>query len=290
MRLNGFLLVDKPCGLSSFAVVKHAKSTFGVARAGHCGTLDPQASGLLVIALGKATRILPYLTTDPKAYSFDVQFGTETDTLDAAGETIKHGGRLPTESEIAESLSRFTGAVEQTPPRFSAVKVSGQRAYKLARQNKQFKLTPRTVDIFSISLDSYHADRGLAALTATCSKGTYIRSLARDMGAALGTYGYCASIRRTRIGNFDVKDAIASDNLHNDGSTVIPVHQACAEFTSIRLTPEQQQALAFGRDISLDIEQDNAHTVFAYDDRNNLVAVLKSQAAQVFHPERVFTT
>lgn len=287
--MDGFLLIDKPAGPTSFAVVRHVKSFCPRCKIGHAGTLDPAAGGLLIIALGKATRLIEFLPAEPKVYTFVVCFGAETDTLDIEGSVTRSGGRIPGEDEIKSSLPRFTGKQMQVPPRFSALKVKGARAYDRARRNEDFSLAPRPVTIHSLSCDAFHADKGEALLTLSCSKGTYVRSLVRDIGEALGTYALASGIRRTAIGPFSLDNAIAFDTV--DASTfkkIVPVKTMFGQCPSTILNGPQKEALSHGKSIPLAIKGQAGDTVFAFDEKDDVVAVLVRRDRGIFHPVKVF--
>ncbi|MFG0330207.1 MAG: tRNA pseudouridine(55) synthase TruB [Phycisphaerales bacterium] len=212
-NINGLLVVDKPKGPSSMDVVRVVRRRAGGAKTGHAGTLDPLATGVLLVLLGRATKQVERLMATEKRYEATVDLSAFSTTDDAEGErTPVVVESTPTRARIESELrERFTGAIEQRPPAFSAMKVGGRRAYKLARQGREVKLEARPVVIHEIRLLEY--DWPLARLDIRCGKGTYIRSLARDLGAALGTGGYLADLRRTAVGPYTVDDAIALDEV-----------------------------------------------------------------------------
>jgi tRNA pseudouridine55 synthase len=287
--LDGFLLVDKPCGPSSFAVVRQVRRVFGCAKAGHSGTLDPQASGLLIVACGgSATRLLPYLPHEPKEYRFGIRFGAQTDTLDIEGKVTAEGGRIPAaQEEIEAALGRFAGVQKQIPPKYSAVKVDGRRAYDRARGNEDFELAEKTVTVFSLSLVRYEAAQGVAECEARCSQGTYVRSLVRDIAAALGTIAYASFIRRTAIGPFSAGDAVAFDDLGPDAmQRVLPVKDALASMPSGIVTREQCALIVHGTDVRLAAAVGD--TVIAYTENGDVAAVLKRKENGMYHPIKVF--
>ncbi len=209
--LNGVLLVDKPKDMNSNAVVQRIKKILKVKKIGHCGTLDPMATGLLILCIGKGTKIAGVLTSLDKEYEAVIQLGEERDTDDATGVKLQSSQKTVTEEEVLKVLDEFTGPLEQVPPIYSAVKVKGKRAYRYAREGKSIDLTSRRIIVYSLELVSFEDNR--FALKIQCSKGTYIRSLARDMGRRLGTYGYLTELRRTRIGRFECKDPGCLNNL-----------------------------------------------------------------------------
>jgi tRNA pseudouridine55 synthase len=287
--VDGFLLIDKPAGPTSFAVVKRIRSFCRRCKIGHAGTLDPAASGLLIIALGKATRLLEFLPTEPKLYTFTIRFGSDTDTLDTEGVVTNTGGRIPSEDEIGAILPRFLGKQMQVPPRFSALKVKGERAYDLARENKDFSLAPRPVTIHSLSCDAFIADKGEALCTLSCSKGTYVRSIVRDIGEALGTYAHASGIRRTAIGPFSLTQAITFGKI--DGSTlenIIPIKTMFGQCPQTILNAAQKEALSCGKSIPLPVSAEAGGMVFAFDEKEDIVAALVKKDEGSFHPVKVF--
>jgi len=205
--VNGWLILDKPVGMTSTFAVAAVKRAFNAKKAGHAGTLDPLASGILPIALGEATKTVPYVMDGRKSYVFTVAWGVETDTDDAEGRPVQATNRAPRRDEVEAFLPRFTGVIEQVPPRFSAVKIAGERAYDLARDGETVDLKPRTVEVTRLAIAAHDGDRTI--LQADCGKGTYVRALARDLGRALGCLGHVAALRRTRVGPF-TEDAAAT--------------------------------------------------------------------------------
>jgi tRNA pseudouridine55 synthase len=283
--VDGFLFVDKPAGPASFAVVKQVRSMLGGAKIGHAGTLDPLASGLLICALGSATRLLPYLPAEPKRYAFAVRFGSETDTLDADGAVTAEGGHFPSRKELEDVCVRFTGNVAQVPPRFSAVKVDGRRAYELARKNAEFEIKERTVTVFSLSVSSYSEAAAEAGFEVACSGGTYVRSLVRDMAHALGTLAFASFIRRLAIGPFSVDKAISLENVADIRRHIMTVQEALSSIPSVTITQEQCGTIATGRTIGLDM---NDAVVIAYTDAGAVAGVLIKSGTREYHPEKVF--
>ncbi len=205
--VSGFLLVDKPAGITSTSVVNKVRWTFGAQKAGHAGTLDPAATGLLVVALGEATKVLPFVTEALKAYDFTVRWGQETATDDAEGEVLRTSDRRPAAAEIGAALPAFRGDILQVPPAFSAVKVDGERAYDLARDGEVVTLAARPLYVDELELVA-RPDSDHAVLRMVCGKGGYVRSVARDLGRALGCLGHVQSLRRLWSGPFTLEDAV----------------------------------------------------------------------------------
>jgi len=206
--VHGWCILDKPVGMTSTHAVSVVKRLFQAKRAGHAGTLDPLASGLLPIALGEATKTVPFVMDGRKTYRFTVQWGEERDTDDSEGRATANSNDRPTPDEVRALLPRFTGTIEQVPPQYSAIKVDGERAYDLAREGETVELSARPVDIHRLELvETPDADH--TVLAAECGKGTYVRAIARDMGRALGCYGHVSALRRTGVGTFLETDAAA---------------------------------------------------------------------------------
>lgn len=292
--IEGILCIDKPCGPSSFAVTSLVRRSLGCARAGHAGTLDPGASGLLVIALGEATRCIEYLRLEPKTYRFEARFGTGTDTLDDRGTVIKTGGALPVREDIDKVLPSFLGNLIQKPPAFSSIKINGVRAYRLARQGRQVEPPPRTITVYSLRLLNYDQAAGRALLEAVCSGGTYVRSLVRDLAAALGTPGHSSGIRRTAAGMWSVDNALDPEKLFEARSAIMSAYEALRGMPSVVASEEQVALLNLGRDIILDPgsiidggEAGGPLRVFSFDRARRLAAVLRRVTGNRYHPEKV---
>ncbi|WEX09266.1 tRNA pseudouridine(55) synthase TruB [Chelativorans sp. AA-79] len=196
--VSGWLVLDKPAGLGSTEAVSKVKWLFGAQKAGHAGTLDPLASGMLPIALGEATKTVPYVMEGAKIYRFTVAWGEERSTDDLEGPVTKSSGKAPSEGDIRALLPRYTGLIMQMPPQFSAVKIGGERAYDLAREGEVVEIAAREVEIGRLDLVSI-PESGRAVFEVECGKGTYVRSLARDLGRDLGCYGHVADLRRTEV-------------------------------------------------------------------------------------------
>lgn len=210
--ISGWLIVDKPAGMTSTAVVNKAKWALQAKKAGHAGTLDPAATGVLAIALGEATKTVPYVTDALKAYQFTVRLGQATNTDDAEGEVISESAARPSDEAIKAALSGFVGDIMQVPPKFSAVKIDGQRAYKRARDGEDIELEARPLWVDELLLTD-RADPDHVTLELVCGKGGYVRSIARDLGAALGCYAHVRSLRRLWSGPFDADKGISFEEL-----------------------------------------------------------------------------
>jgi tRNA pseudouridine55 synthase len=208
--------VDKPAGWTSFDVVAVARRTIGVRRVGHGGTLDPMATGLLAVLVGPATKFMARLQDAPKVYAAVVRFGSETATDDAAGETTRSSAG-PAHAEAVSALAAFRGVIRQRPPAYAAVKVDGRRAYDLAREGKTPELAAREVQVHRLDVTEWNSDSDLGLLI-VCSSGTYVRSLARDLGRSLGSAAHLAALRRLAIGSLEIREAIGIDALRAAGT------------------------------------------------------------------------
>ena len=209
--VHGWVVLDKPLGMTSTQAVGAVRRIFDAQKAGHAGTLDPMATGILAIALGEATKTVPYAMDADKTYRFTATWGESRDSDDAEGKVTGTSDRRPTKEEIQALLPRFTGVLNQTPPAYSAIKVAGERAYDLARDGEEVVLAPREVEVFEARL--LDAQKDQAEFEILCGKGTYVRSWVRDIALALGTLGYVSALRRTRLGGWDEKDAVGLDTL-----------------------------------------------------------------------------
>jgi len=272
--LHGWIILDKPVGLGSTTAVSAVKRILREAdepktKVGHGGTLDPLASGVLPIALGEATKLCGRMLDATKAYDFTISFGEETDTLDAEGEVVTTSDVRPTLEQIEGILSRFGGAIEQIPPRYSALKIGGKAAYARARAGEEMELKPRLITVQDLFIRhpresggpaSFHEQRDSRLrgndevfLSCTVSKGTYVRSLARDIAHALGTVGHVSYLRRTRAGPFPIESAISLDFLQEAAKarrlteTVLPLTAALDDIPALSVTPDQARLLRHGQ-------------------------------------------
>ncbi|MDJ1017354.1 MAG: tRNA pseudouridine(55) synthase TruB [Paracoccaceae bacterium] len=249
--ISGWLVVDKPAGMTSTALVNKARWAFDAKKAGHAGTLDPSATGLLAIAFGEATKTIPYVTEALKAYEFTVRFGIATNTDDAEGEITATSDRRPDEDDIRNALGAFTGEIQQVPPRFSAVKIDGRRAYAMARGGEEVELEPRPLFVESLELID-RPDPDHAALRLVCGKGGYVRSIARDVGEALGCFGHVLSLRRLWSGPFDLEDAKTIDQIETLARTteiealLLPLERGLADLPSATTNEEGAIRMANG--------------------------------------------
>ncbi len=260
MQPSGWIILDKPIGLGSTQAVAAVKRNlreagYGKVKTGHGGTLDPLAEGVLPIALGEATKLAGRMLDASKIYEFTVRFGEETDTLDAEGQVVETSAVRPSRPELEAVLPRFTGPIEQVPPAYSALKVDGKRAYDLARAGETVQLDTRPVTIHSLALREVAGDDE-ATFIANVSKGTYIRSLARDIAHALGTVGHVSMLRRLKAGPFTLAQAISLDKLNEIGKgaaledVILPLEAGLDDIPALSLDPEAVGAVRQGRVLS----------------------------------------
>ena len=253
--ISGWVVLDKPFDMTSTQAVGKVRWLFGAAKAGHAGTLDPLATGILPIALGEATKAVPQVQDGIKVYRFAIKWGTATTTDDAEGAVVATSDIRPGAAELAAILPRFTGTIMQRPPIYSALKVDGERAYDLARAGEAVDLPPRPIDVDALSLVTHDADQSV--LEVTCGKGTYVRSLARDIAEALGTRGHVGLLHRAAVGPFHDADAVTLDMLEAAAEgperdrLLKPVQAGFGMLPEIRLDPGQAAAVRHGNPVLL---------------------------------------
>ena len=218
-NFQGWLNIYKPLGISSFTAVKKIKKKFNLNKIGHGGTLDPLAEGVLPIAIGKTTKLIPFINDNIKEYEFDIKWGEQTSTDDSEGEIISKSEKIPTLQEIQNKIKKFNGEILQKPPKASAVKIKGIRAYKLLRENKEFETKEKKVFIYSLNILASDNEL-ITKLKIQCGKGFYIRSFARDIAESLNTKAHISSLKRTKVGKFNKKDANLLDDLLKIGQTL----------------------------------------------------------------------
>jgi tRNA pseudouridine55 synthase len=285
---GGLIIVDKPAGLTSHDVVARVRRLAGTRRVGHAGTLDPMATGVLVVGVEKATRLLGHLALTEKEYSATIRLGQATDSDDADGTIISRASaRGVSRPSLTAAADALRGEIRQIPPAVSAVKVGGKRAYQLARDGAPLRLEARTVIVRELTVQAVrrHADLLDADVTVTCSSGTYIRALARDLGAALGVGGHLTRLRRTRVGPYREEDARTLDQL-SAGLAVLPLAQAAAAaFPRLDLTAEQAARLAHGG--RLPASGPVGGTTAAFGPDGSLIALVTGEA-ETLRPLAVF--
>lgn len=250
---DGLLLVDKPAGVSSHDVVNAARRAVGERRIGHAGTLDPFATGLLVLLVGRATRLLPHIPDEPKVYEARIAFGTETDTEDLLGQVVREAPP-PTRAALLEALPQFVGSIDQVPPKYSAKRVGGKRAYDLARAGADVELAPVRINVHRWELlDAVEDQQGRLAsvdVRITCGGGTYVRSLARDLARALGSAAHLTALRRVSTGPFRVADAVTLQDLRDGAPALRPALDALPGFPLQRLSDDELAKIVRGIDVA----------------------------------------
>ncbi|MDA9178201.1 tRNA pseudouridine(55) synthase TruB [Amylibacter sp.] len=291
-RIDGWLLIDKPAGITSSAVVNKVKWALNAKKAGHAGTLDPEATGLLAIALGEATKTVPYITSGIKAYTFIIKLGEATNTDDSEGKVIFQSTNRPTDHAIKEGLKTFIGNIKQIPPQFSAVKVDGQRAYKLARDGEDLDLAPRDLFVENLQFEK-RIDIDHVELKLICGKGGYVRSIARDLGELLECFAYVKSLRRIWSCSLDVNDAIdfklveqlaknpeLEDYLH-------PIELGLSELPELKCRPEEITKLRNGNPAMV-LASDLNYGDEAWVSCNGEPLAIGIYKSGSIHPSRVF--
>lgn len=251
LKINGWINLNKPAGITSTQALNIVRRSLDAQKAGHAGTLDPLATGVLPLALGEATKTIPYVQDAFKIYNFTVTWGQQRTTDDQEGDIIAVSDQRPAREAIAALLPSFTGDITQTPPQFSAIKIDGQRAYDLAREGETVEIKPRQVFIERLDIVSH--DGETTAFTCTCGKGTYVRSLARDMGLKLGCFGYISALERAAVGGFLLDSAIPLDFFRNLGenpdldSILLPVQTALDDIPALALNDTEAGRIRQGQ-------------------------------------------
>lgn len=247
----GFLNVYKPTGKTSHDVVAIVRRITKIKQIGHTGTLDPFAEGVLPICIGKATRLIEYLN-DEKAYIGTIQFGSSTTTYDTEGEVVKTSDKIVTQEDLEENLKFFRGEIEQLPPIYSAIKVNGKKLYEYARSGQEVKIEPRKVTIFELELVNFNQAAQQAEIKIVCSKGTYIRSIANDLGEKLGAFGHLIKLVRIKAGDFYVEDSIKLEDLNSPeivlNKLIYPTEKL--NFAAYNLNEEQKKKISNGNAIT----------------------------------------
>jgi tRNA pseudouridine55 synthase len=284
--VSGWIVLNKPYDMTSTQAVGKVRWLLGAKKAGHAGTLDPLATGVLPIALGEATKTVPVVQDGKKVYRFTIRWGEETATDDAEGEVTERSDVRPDEAAIRAALPAFTGEIMQTPPAFSAIKVDGERAYDLARAGETVVLEPRPVFIESLTL-LFHSSES-SELEMTCEKGTYVRALARDLARALGTRGHVIALHRAQVGPFSDVTAVSIEEIERklDGA-IVPVGAGLVELPEVRLTAQQAQVLRHGNPVLLTGATAPIRLDSAWASEAGSPVALGYVDAGHFHPQRV---
>ena len=290
--ISGWLVVDKPAGITSTSVVNKVRWALGAKKAGHAGTLDPAATGVLAVALGEATKTVPFITDALKCYRFTVRLGAATNTDDAEGEVIATSDARPTEEEIRAALGAFRGEIMQVPPKFSAVKVDGERAYALARDGEDVELSARPLWVDSLEMIA-RPDTDHVELEMVCGKGGYVRSIARDLGDALGCHGHVLSLRRTWSGPFEAEDGVSLEEVERLAKTpelddlLLPLEVGLADLPELPATPEGAARLRNGNPGQV-MASDADYNEEAWASLNGKAVAVGNYRAGELHPSRVF--
>jgi tRNA pseudouridine55 synthase len=294
--VNGWLVLDKPINMTSTQAVAAVRRAFNAQKAGHSGTLDPLATGILPIALGEGTKTVSFAVDGEKAYRFTVRWGAETDTDDTEGKITKTSDDRPARADIEALLPRFHGEIMQEPPAYSAIKIAGERAYDLARSGETVVLEPRPVFIESLSLVDM-PDDATSVFEARCGKGTYVRALARDMGRIMGCFGHVIALRRTQVGPFDEGRAVAletllaaaeSGDLEQVLKYLLPVESALADLPELLVSQSDAATLARGQTVLIRGRDAPIMSGPAYATSKGRLVALGELAKGALHPTRVF--
>lgn len=299
--LSGWLVLDKPAGMGSTEAVSKVKWLYKAQKAGHAGTLDPLASGMLPIALGEATKTVPYVMEGAKVYRFTIAWGEERTTDDLEGPVVRSSDRRPSEEEIRALLPRYTGIIMQTPPQFSAVKVDGERAYDLAREGETVEIAAREVEIGRLELVAV-PEPGRAVLEVECGKGTYVRSLARDMGRDLGCYGHVADLRRTEVYPFEARHLVTMQALEEAAQNaaseeerfaaldalLMDIAAALEGLPEVALSDEAASRLRLGNPVIVRGRDAPVEAPEAWASARGRLVAIGAVEAGMFKPKRVF--
>jgi tRNA pseudouridine55 synthase len=281
--IDGILLVDKARGMTSHDAVALARRALGTRRVGHAGTLDPFATGLLVLLVGNATRLLPYTEGEPKVYEATIRFGTETDTADLTGSVVREAP-LPSDADVADAMRRLTGRIDQVPPAYSAKQVRGVRAYAAARRGEQLVLAPYRVTVERWEVLARRGDE--LDVRIVCGGGTYVRSLARDLGALSGSAAHLVSLRRIRAGMFDVADAVTTEELRGGIAPLRPARDAVPSLPAETLEAADVARVARGQAVTATVAGQRAALLAAGGD---LVAIAERNG-EAWQPRVVLRT
>jgi tRNA pseudouridine55 synthase len=286
--VSGWIVLDKPLGMTSTQAVGKVRWLYGAKKAGHAGTLDPLATGILPIALGEATKTVPLVQDGVKTYRFSLKWGAATSTADAEGEVVAASDVRPSEAEVSEILPRFTGDIAQTPPAFSAIRIDGERAYDLARAGEDVVLEPRRVRIETLALRSHTQVE--SEFEVTCGKGTYIRSLGPDIAGALGSVGYISALRRTAVGPFALKDSVTIEAIEaaaDRDALLRPVASGLAGVPEVRLDRAQVAAIRNGQAVLLTGARAPIALAEAWASHAGVAIALGTVENGMFRPRRV---
>lgn len=292
--VSGWIILDKPMNMGSTDCVSKIKWLFKAAKAGHAGTLDPLATGMLPIALGEATKTVPYVMDGRKVYQFSVKWGAETGTDDLEGEVTNTSDNRPSQHDIVEILPNYTGEIEQVPPKYSAVKINGERAYKLARDGEDVKIEPRLVNIFRFDLVEIR-NNDIAVFEVECGKGTYVRALARDMGRELNCFGHICELRRKHVEPFNEDDLVPlqtlidlDGNLDGLDKEILATGIALDEVLEVPVSKEQAYRIRAGNPVILRGRDAVTFADDAFASFGSELVAIGSIDKGSFRPSRVF--
>ena len=292
MTYHGWILVDKPLGITSTDAVRKIKKLLKVSKIGHAGTLDPLASGMLIIALGEATKAIDFAMLSNKTYEFTITWGESRDTIDAEGKVIKTSDVRPSLDQIKQAIAEFMPSYLQTPPKYSAVKINGQRAYDLARKGIDFEIQPKLVELSKVEITSH--DDYQTSFTIDCGKGFYVRSLAHDIAEVAGACGYVSHLRRTRCGKFDQADMISLESLeklvykdgyYNWNEIIQPIIGILDDILVCQVSREESIRLKFGQRVRIQSINQDRTVVAVFDNTPIAICVL---ADNLLIPKRIF--
>lgn len=294
--ISGVLVVDKPVGMTSHAVVQAVRQGTGIRRAGHTGTLDPRASGVLVVLVGPAVRLSEYVSASDKRYQAIIRLGETTDTYDGDGDVVSRSPVDITIEQIEEALTQFEGTVEQVPPAYSAKRIHGKKAYELAREGEEVELEAKEIDVYHLELLEW--DPPEAIIDVYCSSGTYVRSLANDLGEVLGCGGHLVGLRRTKSGEFALRDAVQLRKLEEAFQTgdwykyLIPAAEALSDWPSRELSFEEVDLVRHGHRVPVETPPENPDNwVRAVSQQGELVALMEYLPEEMeWQPRKVFFT
>lgn len=293
-KVSGVLIVDKPVGMTSHDVVQFVRRGTGIKRAGHTGTLDPRASGVLVVLVGPAVRLSEFVSASNKRYQAIIKFGVTTSTFDSEGEVTSRRPVDISYEELEQAMEGFIGEVEQTPPIYSAIKIQGKRAYEFAREGKEVEMEPRTVTVHSLELLDW--DPPEAVIDIQCSSGTYVRSFASDLGEKLGSGATLIGLRRTINGQFSLRDAVSMRRLEEAFENgdwyryLLPAADALSDWHTIVLEPEQIDEVSHGHRVPAEPDMEEGLMARAIGEDGELVALMEYDAqTQEWQPRKVFS-
>ncbi len=291
-KVNGWLIIDKNYGISSAKVVHIVKKSLKLKKVGHIGTLDPLATGVLPLALGEATKTIPYICNLLKIYKFTIKWGEETSTGDTEGDVTKTSSCRPVVADIKRVIKDFIGFIDQEPHKYSAIKVNGKRAYDLSRQGIDFSLKKRKIEIKAIHVTSINS-KNHANFEVTCGSGTYVRSLARDIAISLGTYGHVVSLRRLKVGLFSEESALSIKNDINKedcvlmNNSILPINRVLNEIPVIVVKKNDMEKLKRGEAVVNKILDENKYKIAQVKYNNNLVSIANIREGHIY-PRRNF--